>query len=93
MDKKTLQSASSDVLAARVVVYRSLGVGKDLAIQCMAELDRRRAAGDSFNYEDYIEIEVAKIPKIDLADIGRTSQSVFQGFNLIQGFLNTKNEK
>ena len=56
---------SSDTLAAQVVVYKALGINKELAIQCMKELAVRRENGDLFEYEKYIETEVAKIPKIE----------------------------
>lgn len=68
-DKKTntiilLGSSFSESLAAQVVVYRSLGLNKEIAILCMAELARRRGLGEDFKYEEYIESEVAKIPRM-----------------------------
>lgn len=90
MNNELISQASSDTLAARVVVYRSLGIGKDLAVQCMSELVRRRANGDQFDYEAYIESETAKIPKVNITEINKTSQVVFQGFNMIKSFLDKK---
>lgn len=59
-----LEEINSQALAAHIVAYKSLGINKDFAIQCMAELGKRRAAGDDFDFEKFIEDELAKIPKL-----------------------------
>ncbi|HVI41601.1 MAG TPA: hypothetical protein VM577_13190 [Anaerovoracaceae bacterium] len=60
-----IPTAPSANLAAFVVIYKSLGIDKDFALLCMEELAKRRAEGEVFDYEAFIEREVAKIPKID----------------------------
>lgn len=60
---EVFDGVNSQALASQVVVYRALGFNKDLAIQCMAELSRRAQAGEQFEYETFIETELAKIPK------------------------------
>ena len=57
---------SSKALAATVVVYRSLGFAKDEARKAMAELARRKADGDEFDYETFIKEELDKLPKPEL---------------------------
>lgn len=59
----SVSTSASKTLAAYVVVYRSLGMNQDIAIVCMEELMKRRAEGDDYNFEAYIDEEVAKIPQ------------------------------
>lgn len=61
--------SQSDVLAAYVVSFRAIGIGENFAILCMEELVRRRSLGEEFDFEDWIETELAKIPKIAKIDI------------------------
>ncbi len=56
---------TSEALAAQIVAYRSLGFGKQISVMCMEELGRRRAAGDVFDFETFIETEVKKVPQLD----------------------------
>lgn len=58
-----IKNFSSKALAAHVVVYRLLGLNKDLATKCMIELSNRKAAGDEFDYDAYITDELKKSPK------------------------------
>lgn len=58
-----VKTAPSEGLAAYVVAYRVLGIGKELAISCMEELSSRRSRGDHFDFESYIEKHIANIPK------------------------------
>lgn len=58
----SVSTSPSKNLAAYVVVYRSLGMNKDIAIACMEELLKRKEAGDDYDFESYIDEEVAKIP-------------------------------
>ncbi len=59
---------SSEMLAVQVVIYRTLGIDKDAAELAMQELGSRRERGDSFEFENYIEQEVNKVPKISKVD-------------------------
>lgn len=59
---------SSESLCAQIVAYRTLGMGKEIAAKCMIELATRRTKGDDFNFEKFIDDEVAKIPKIPAFD-------------------------
>ena len=73
----SISTSASQSLAAYVVVYRALGMNKNIAIACMAELMKRKAVGDEFDFESYIEDELAKIPKpknVDYAKIIRGMQ-------------------
>lgn len=74
-----LLQASSDALAAHIVLYKALGMNKLTAISCMQELGRRRQLEEDFDYESFIEIESSKIPNI-------------QNFNIssLQNLLNIK---
>lgn len=57
-------SISSESLAAQVVAYRALKMNREHATLAMAELGSRRANGDPFEFEQFIDVELAKIPKI-----------------------------
>lgn len=69
-------SSSNENLAAQVVCYRILGLNKDFALMCMAELARRRELGDNFDYESFIEEEVKKMPKEEMYDISKLSNNI-----------------
>lgn len=79
--RKIIVSArTSEELAAHVVVYKSLNIGKEFALFCMMELARRRSLGDDFNFEKYIEVEVEKIPKVNFLNISQISKGA--GMNI-----------
>ena len=59
----SVKTSPSKTLAAHVVAYRALKTNKDIALACMNELAKRKDDGDNFDYESYIEAELAKIPK------------------------------
>jgi len=59
----SITTSPSETLAAHVVAYRTIGINKEIAIECMKELSKRRKSGEEFNFENYIEEQVAKIPK------------------------------
>jgi hypothetical protein len=65
---------TSETLAAYVVIYKALGMDKEIALLCMRELAVRRKLGQDFDYESFIEQEVEKIPKmrgINLPEMGK----------------------
>lgn len=65
-DFSELTSATSQELCDIVITFRYLGVFKARAIACMKELGMRRAAGDSFNFEEYIKTESKTLPDINM---------------------------
>jgi hypothetical protein len=73
MNNEDIKTASSKVLAAQVVAYRLININKELAIECMGELSSRRAAGEEFDYESYIEenIKVELPERIDLHKLSK----------------------
>lgn len=74
--------ADSKLLAVHVVVYRGLGIKKDLAIACMSELAKRRSDGEEFDYESFIEQESAKIQQpqnMDMVKITKDIQKQVKG--------------
>lgn len=73
--------AQSAVLAAYIVAYRALGIDKEFALLCMQELARRRSLGEEYDFEGFIETEVAKIPKIESVDFMKAAQAI--GNNVI----------
>lgn len=60
--------ASSEWLGAQVVLYRVLNMEKQVALVCMAELARRREEGDPFEFENYIEEQIKKLPVVKPLD-------------------------
>lgn len=86
VSKIDFTKSSSEDLAAHVVVYKALKIRKEVALACMKELAKRRDQGDSFDYEGYIEKEVAKIPKIsESADFKQVTNSIFKTMAGITG--------
>ena len=60
-----LVNYSTQKLCNMIVCDRYLGLNKEIRIGCMEELAKRRLAGDSFLYEEYIEKTLTDLPKID----------------------------
>lgn len=85
-----VSKADSKVLAAYVVVYRSLGIKKMLALACMNELGRRRAEGAEFDYESYIETELSKMPQPKNINIIQVSQDIKKQVRGVNGSSITK---
>ena len=73
-----ISSANSEFLAAGVVIYKTLGINREFAIACMKELANRRKNGEDFNYEEFIEEEINKIPKISNSDYLKVSKSLLE---------------
>jgi len=77
----SIKTSPSDTLAAHVVVYRALKINKDIAIACMEELAKRKEDGDDFDFEAYIDTELAKVPKsqsMNYAKLIREMQNNFE---------------
>lgn len=58
---------SQEKLCEIVVCERYFGCYKDLALQCMEELARRRINGEQFDFENYIEKSFNELPKLEFA--------------------------
>jgi len=67
---------SSEFLAVQVVVFRTLGINEEAAIESMAELARRREEGEEFDYETFIEEKAAEIPKLKGVDFAQLAKGV-----------------
>lgn len=63
-DNQSISDKDSKQLAAIIVGYRLLNMHKELAMECMAELLRRKEAGDDWDYEKYIDEELEKSPQL-----------------------------
>ena len=87
MRLQNIPQAESPVLAAYIVAYRALGVDKEFAMLCMAELARRRSLGEDYDFEGFIEVELAKIPKIESLDIVKITKSITNNVIDIQGIV------
>jgi len=57
-----IRQAKSKDIANYVVIYKILGIHRELSIKCMEELHRREQAGDDFDYTAYINKEGEKSP-------------------------------
>lgn len=79
MDISHLDSKS---LASYIIAYKALGLNKEIAIECMNELSKRRNLGDEFEFENFIEQELEKLPKIT------PPQNISNIFSLIKQFKN-----
>jgi hypothetical protein len=65
--KKNISKFSMKKLADVIVMSRYIGIYKDLAISAMEELSARRSNGNNFNYEEYINDNFNKLPKINFS--------------------------
>jgi hypothetical protein len=70
--KEKIPSFSSEKLSEMIVCDRYFGCYREIAVFCMEELGRRRAAGNQFDFETYIENALASLPKMDFSvpDLG-----------------------
>lgn len=78
-----INQGSSEALAAHVILYKSLGLNKKIAIICMLELARRRLLGEEFDYENFIDTELKKIPTVQPLNI-----NAFRGLLNVQQLSN-----
>jgi hypothetical protein len=62
-----ISNYSSNKLCEIIVCYRYLKINKNLSIICMEELSKRRLNGDSFLFEEFIDTEYNKLPKLDFS--------------------------
>jgi hypothetical protein len=60
-----ISAQSSTKLAEMIVCYRYLGLYKEESIMAMEELVKRRESGDQFDFEQYVEEQLAGLPKMD----------------------------
>jgi hypothetical protein len=79
-----IPTADSKDLAAHIVLYRVLGMDKEFAKLCMAELCARRDVGDNFDYENFIESEILKIPKPAPVNITSILSNIGSGIKKIK---------
>lgn len=63
--KQNIEKYASEKLADMIVAHRYLGIFEGTCIIAMEELVRRRNAGDNFQYEKYIETNMATLPKLE----------------------------
>jgi hypothetical protein len=75
---KNINTYSIEKLCDIIIANRYLGMFNKLHIPCMEELSRRRASGDMFPFEDYIENNIKDLPKLDfkITDIGAMINSI-----------------
>jgi hypothetical protein len=84
--KEHCASVTSKILASYVVVFRLLDINKELAIFSMEELDRRRIAGDDFDYESYIDEELKNSPPSKLGPKEKMNfGQIFKSINSMMG--------
>lgn len=62
---KNINKMTSNKLCEIIVSFRYIGVMKEEAVLCMMELAARRNSGDSFKYEDHIDMLMKGLPKIN----------------------------
>lgn len=63
--KDKVLTGSSEALCEIIVCDRYFGSYNKLAIACMEELGRRRANGEVFDFESYIDNSLKDFPKLD----------------------------
>jgi hypothetical protein len=60
--ERNLPQYSNEKLCEMIVCDRYFGFGKRIDIMCMEELAKRRLAGDTFNFESYIDQVHKELP-------------------------------
>lgn len=76
--KAKLPTYSPEKLCEMVVCDRYFGCYKAIALMCMEELASRRIAGDTFDFETYIDKAFNELPRLDFAvpDLGDVLRQV-----------------
>jgi len=71
---------TSEKLCEMIVVDRYFGISPETTIMCMEELASRRAAGDTFAFEKYIEESQDKLPSLNftIPDLRTTLQQMIK---------------
>jgi hypothetical protein len=62
--KKSIPQNSSEKLCEMIVCDRYFGFGQKISPFCMEELGKRRMAGDTFDFENYIDQAYKSLPVI-----------------------------
>lgn len=63
--KESMPTFESDKLCQIIVAYRYLKYNEELALCAMQELASRRAKGDTFDFEKYIEDTLKELPPLN----------------------------
>jgi hypothetical protein len=63
--KENLPSYSNEKLCEMIVCDRYFGFGQKIQTICMEELAKRRIAGDTFDFESYIDKAHKQLPVLD----------------------------
>jgi hypothetical protein len=64
--KNNIPIYTSQKLCEMIVCHRYLGISEEISIACMEELGKRRSAGDSFDFEGYIESSLKTLPVLNI---------------------------
>ncbi len=64
-----LSNLSSESLCAQIVAYRAFKINKQAAEDCMSELLKRKSNNDDFDFENFINSELEKLPKPKTGDL------------------------
>lgn len=63
--KTKIPSFSSEKLCNMIVCHRYLSVSSEISLFCMEELAHRRINGDSYPFEEIINSNFNKLPKLN----------------------------
>lgn len=63
--KQNVPSYSNEKLCEMIVCDRYFGMGKEISLICMEELGKRRATGDTFDFEEYIDKSYKELPELN----------------------------
>ena len=64
--KNNIPSYTSQKLCEMIVCHRYLGFNEEINAACMEELGKRRAAGDNYDFETYIETSLKGLPVLNI---------------------------
>jgi hypothetical protein len=64
--KSNIGSYKDETLCEIIVCNRYFNINNDLTVICMSELGQRRANGNSFDFETFIQKNLDDLPKINL---------------------------
>lgn len=80
----------SEVLCSIVATYRSLGMYKDFARECMIELSNRQSKGSDY---DFIKVINEKINQIPVSQNPQSKFATTPFFNTMMGIFNDEVKK
>jgi thymidylate synthase ThyX len=79
--KENIVNFSDEKVAEMIICDRTFGFEQKISAICMKEIARRRVAGNTFNFEEYIKEKEKEMPSLDfkIPDLSGVIKTVMEG--------------